>query len=134
MTDHDASGLSTVQLLQNLTEQVGALIRTELQLARAEVSAKLRGLAVGAGLLALAAALLLFSLGALVAAAVLALDLVLPGWAAALLTAAGLALMAGLTVLAGRSALRRAAPPIPSGTIDDVHTDIEAIRNAVRAE
>jgi hypothetical protein len=134
MTDPDASGLSTVELLQKLTDQVGTLVRTEIQLARAEVTAKLRGLAVGAGMFAGAAALLLFALGALVAAAALALALILPAWAAALLTAIALVLVAGVAVLIGRSAIRRAAPPVPTVAIDDVHKDIEAVKAALHAD
>ena len=134
MTDRDASDLSTVQVVQNLTTQIGALVRTELQLARAEMQAKARGLAVGAGMLAVAAALLLFAAGAAIAALVLGLAIALPGWAAALVTAAILTVLAGLTVLIGRSTIRRAAPPLPSGAVEDLKEDLATITAAARRE
>jgi uncharacterized membrane protein YqjE len=134
MTDRDATELSTVQIVQNLSTQIGSLVRTELALARAEMQAKARGLAVGVGLLAAATVLLLFASAAAIAAVVLALALVIPGWAAALVTAAGLILLAGITVLIGRSVLRRAAPPVPTHAVADLKADVATIAAAARRE
>ena len=134
MTESDASGLSTAQLVQNLADQVGALVRAELNLARAEMVSKTRRLAVGVGLLGLGAALAVFAAATLVATVVLALAEAMPAWAAALITAVALVLVAGLAVLMGRSALRRAAPPIPTQTLGDVQQDLVAVKAAVRGD
>lgn len=130
----NADGVSTAELVQNLASQVATLVRTELRLARAEMQAKARGLAVGAGLMAAAAGLLFFAGAAAVATVVLALALVLPGWAAALITAAGLMLLAGAVVLIGRSKLRRAVPPLPSVAVEDVREDVATIVAAARRD
>ena len=130
----DSSGLSTTQIAQNLPAQVVALVRAELRLARAEVLAKARGIAVGAGLLAAAATMLLFAAGVAVAAVVLGLSVVVPPWAAALITAAGLMLLAGPLVLIGRSMLRKAVPPVPRMTVQDVREDLTAITAAARRD
>jgi uncharacterized membrane protein YqjE len=130
----NADGQSTAQLAQTLAGQVATLVRTELRLAQAEVQTKARALAIGAGLLAVAAGLLLFGGAAAVAAIVLGLSVVLPAWAAALVTAAGLTLLAGLVVLIGRSMLRRAGPPVPSQALADVKEDVATIAAAARRD
>jgi len=61
------------------------LVRSELQLAKVELTNSAKHAGLGAGLFSVAGVLAWFGLGALIATAIIALDLVLPLWAAALI-------------------------------------------------
>ena len=93
-------------LFGDLAREASQLLRFEISLAKAEFGDKLGR--VGAGSVAMLAAGLLIHAGVLVllAAAILALTLVVPGWAAALIVGFG-AIAIGLSlVLIGRHYLR----------------------------
>lgn len=79
-----------------------------------------RRVAVYLAMLGVAAVLGLVVLGTAVAAVVLALDLVLPAWAAALVVCAAAALVAGPLALAGAIGLKRA----PRATTERVEEDV----------
>jgi hypothetical protein len=123
---------STVELVQHATEQLTRLIRDELALARVELVEKGRHAGVGIGLFGGAAVVALAGLAVLIAAVVLALALVLPAWAAALIVAVMLLLTAGVLALIGRGQIARAVPPIPSGMAQRLRADIETVTAAVR--
>lgn len=123
---------STAELVQRATEQVSRLVREELALARIELAEKGRHAGIGVGLFGGGGAMALFGLGALVAAGVLALALVIPAWAAALVVAATLFLLAGLLALVGRRQVRQAVPPVPSATADSLRADVRTVTSAVR--
>jgi Putative Actinobacterial Holin-X, holin superfamily III len=83
---HDVSADESLgDLTRRVSEAVSRLIRKEAELARAELAAKVRGVAVGAGLGVGAAILGLAAVGAITAAAVLALATTLAAWLAALI-------------------------------------------------
>ncbi|MBE1488843.1 phage holin family protein [Plantactinospora soyae] len=123
---------STAELVQRATEQLSRLVRDELALARIELAEKGRHAGIGVGLFGGGGAMALYGLGVLVAAGVLALALVIPAWAAALVVAGALFLMAGLLALVGRRQVRRAVPPMPSATADSVRADVRTVASAVR--
>ena len=125
---------STAELVQRAIDQIGRLVRTELALARAELAAKGRHAGIGVGLLGGGAVLVLYGVGALTAAAILLLALVLPGWAAALIVAVLLLALAGLLALLGSRQLRRAVPPVPQRAAESVHADARAVLSAARRE
>ena len=83
---------SAATLVGRLVDDVTALVRNEIALARAEFAESLASVKVGMGELAFGAALLLAGSLALVAAIILALSEVLAPWLAALIV--GGALMA----------------------------------------
>lgn len=86
-------------LFGDLSRDIGTLVRNELALARAEMSAKLSRAARHAGMLALGAVVALAGLFTLAASLVLVLVRAgMPAWAAALLV--GLALAGGGALLA----------------------------------
>lgn len=87
---------------------VGTLLRKHVELARIEATEAVTSRAAGAGLMAGAGAIVLFSVVFLAAAAAAALALVLPAWAADLVVAGALILAAGILVLVGRAIMRRA--------------------------
>jgi hypothetical protein len=122
---------STVELVRIASDQITRLVRGEIQLAKSELVDKGKRAGVGAGLLAGAGVFAFFGAGVAIATVVLALDLVLPAWAAALIVTGALFLLAGLLALVGRSSLQRSLPPVPTMTVASVRADLDAAKHAV---
>jgi hypothetical protein len=123
---------STAELIHRATEQVSTLIRDELALARAELTEKGKRAGIGVGLFGGGGALAAYGLGALVAAAIMLLALVIPAWLSALIVAVALFAVAGVLALIGRKQVRRAVPPVPSAAADSVRADVDAVTAAVK--
>ncbi|MGW4212372.1 phage holin family protein [Lentzea sp. NPDC004789] len=119
---------STAQLVNRLSEQVSRLARDEIRLAVAELKDKGKHAGVGAGMFGAAGVFAWWGGLSVVAGIILALSLVLPPWAAALIVAAALLLVAGVMALVGRAQVRRAAPPVPRQAMDNVQQDIATIK------
>jgi uncharacterized membrane protein YqjE len=128
-SQHD--GHSTVELVRIASDQVSRLVRSEIQLAKAELAEKGKRAGMGVGMLATAGVLVFFGAGAIIATFALLLDLVLPAWAAALIVAGGLFVLAAGLVLAARASLKRALPPVPTATVASVRADLDAAKHAV---
>ena len=79
--------LSTVQLVERLTDQVSTLVRSEIHAGLAEVKSKGTRVGIGIGISGAGALLLFFGLATLTATAVLGLATVLSAWLAALIVA-----------------------------------------------
>jgi hypothetical protein len=122
---------STGQLIGQLTEQLSRLVRDETRLAQAEVSQKAKKLGVGAGLFGGAGLMAFFGLAVLITAAVLALDLLLPAWLAAVIVAVVLFAVAGVLALVGRKDVAQASPPVPTQAIAGVQADIATVRQGL---
>nr|WP_208106451.1 phage holin family protein [Streptomyces sp. GC420] len=122
-TDH-----SVGELVGRASEQLSALVREEIALAKLELADKGRHYGRGGGLFGGAGLLAVIALQALAATAIAALSLVWPVWAGALLVTGVLAALAGLLALLGRRETRRAAPLTPEATARSVRTDIETIK------
>lgn len=88
-----------------VVDDVSALVRAEVTLAKAELSQAVHAKATGIGLLVGAAVLGWLMLQGLLITIGLALALVVPGWAAALIVTAVLALGAGVLALVARRKL-----------------------------
>jgi lipopolysaccharide export LptBFGC system permease protein LptF len=127
-----AADQSTAELVQRATEQVSTLIRDELALAKAELTAKGKHAGIGIGLFGGGGAMAFFGLGTLIATVVLALDVALPAWLAALIVTVLLFAVAGVLALVGRKQVSRAKPPVPTATADSVRADVNAVTSAVR--
>jgi membrane protein len=119
---------STAQLVSRLSEQVSRLARDEIRLAVAELKDKGKHAGVGAGMFGAAGVFAWWGGLSVVAGVILALSLVLPPWAAALIVAAVLLLIAGVFALVGRGQVKQAAPPIPRQAMDNVQEDIATIK------
>lgn len=122
---------STAELVRQASEQISTLVRDELKQAKAELAGKGRHAGLGIGLFGGAAVMLHYALGALLVAAGLALALVLPGWAAALIVFGLLLVLAGIEAFMGRAQLKRTTPLVPDRTINSVRADIDAVKAAV---
>jgi uncharacterized membrane protein YqjE len=105
-----SADLSTGQLISQLSEQTSTLVRSELQLAKVELTNSAKHAGLGAGLFSVAGVLAWFGLGALIATPIIALDLVLPLWAAALIVTLVLFLAAGIAALVGKKQVQQVTP------------------------
>jgi uncharacterized membrane protein len=133
MTDDErARSRSLFALISDLPRLIITLLKAELAHLKAEFAEKAKYAGVGIGLMVFAAALAFFALGTLVAAAVLGLAVVFPGWLSALIVAVALLLVAGLLVLLGVSSLKRMNGVAPQRTIASVKEDTEAFKGLGR--
>lgn len=125
----DPHDLSTPQLMTRLSEQTSALVRAEMQLAQAEIKQSVKHAGIGLGLFGGAGTFAWFGFGALVAAAILALDLVLPAWAAALVVAGVLFVAAAVAALVGKKQVAEAGPPVQHSA-ESVKADVRTVQEA----
>jgi len=124
---------SLAGLIQQLSQDVAALVRGELALATAELQQKAKRFQTGIGMMVAAAVLVVMALGALTAACVMGLAEFMPGWLAALIVTLVLILIAAGLALAGKRSIERGSPPLPNETIDAVKEDVTWIRNRARS-
>jgi hypothetical protein len=120
------------ELLKRLSEQSSRLARQEVELAKAEMSLKAKRLGSGAGALGAAGLLALLAVGALTAAAILALAIVLDAWLAATLIGVAYLVVAGVLALIGRKRIAAGSPPAPEQAIASTKRDIEKARESVK--
>jgi hypothetical protein len=120
--------LSARELVKQLAEETGNLVRQEIELARSEVATKARQATVGLAELGGAGVVGMYAFGALTAGIIAALALALPVWAAALIVASVYALSAGALALIGRRQLARGLPPTPERTRQTIKEDLEWAR------
>ena len=113
------------ELLNEFSEQTSRLIRSEMELARAELTEKGSRAGLGVGMFGGAGAVGVWALGALTACVILLLATAMTAWLAALIVCAALALVAGALALIGRSKLKQAIPPIPRQATESVKEDVE---------
>jgi uncharacterized membrane protein YqjE len=129
--DDRLSEASVAELVKQLSQQMTALARQEVALAKVEVAEKGKTAALGAGMFGGAGLAGLHAVGALVAAAILALATAVNGWLAALIVAAVLAAVAGVLALAGRKT-QEATPPVPERAIDSSSEDMQEAKRRTR--
>jgi membrane protein len=119
------------ELMRDLSTQVSTLVRQELELAKVELTAKGRQASIGAGMFGGAGLLALYGVGAIVAAAILALSTAVAGWLAALIVGAVLFAVAGVLALMGRARAKRAVPPAPEQAVASVKEDVRFTKEHV---
>lgn len=129
----ETADLSTVQLVERLTQQVSTLVRTEVGSALDEVKSKGTKLGVGIGISGAGALVLFLGLATLVATAVLGLATAVAPWLAALIVAAALLVVGGILAAAGASTAKNAVPPAPVETVASVQRDVETVQTARKA-
>ncbi|QIK68726.1 phage holin family protein [Nocardioides sp. HDW12B] len=112
-----------------MTEQTSTLVRSEMELAKAEIQQTVKDVGRGAGLFGASGVLALYGGGALVATVILGLSTFLDGWLAALIVTVVLFAIAGVAALAGKKKVQQAAPPVEA-TKRNVARDIAAVKEA----
>ena len=116
---------SLSELSRDLANQTSALAQKEIELAKAELALKGKRLGIGVGAFGAAGLIGLYALGALTAAAILALAIVLDAWLAALIVAAVYGAVAGVLALTGKQKVDEATPPLPEEAIESTKTDVK---------
>jgi uncharacterized membrane protein YqjE len=130
----DQHDRSVGELVHLLTAQVSTLARKEVELAKAELSQKGKVIGMGGGMIGAAGLVAVLGLGALTAAANLALSqLIDEGWAAALIVGAAYLAAAGVLALVGRRRIQEAAPFVPEQASESVKEDVEWIKTRARS-
>jgi len=124
----DPQDRSIAELTRQLSDQATRLAQQEVELAKAELSAKGKKLGIGAGAFGGAALVGVLALGALVATAILLLATAMTAWLAALIVTVVLGAIAGVLALMGKSKVEEATPPVPQQTIDTVKADVQAAK------
>jgi uncharacterized membrane protein YqjE len=115
-------------LVNDLTTQVPELIRSEIRLAQAELTEKGKRAGIGVGMFSGAGLLAFFGTALLLTTIVLALDLVMPAWLAALIVTLVLFAGAGILALQGRNKVQQATPPVPERAVEGVKEDIATVK------
>lgn len=116
---------SLFTLLGELPDRVSTLVRAEIDQVKAEMTYKAKHFGIGAGLVVGAAFVGIFLLGTLIATGILALSLVMPGWAAALVVSGVLLLIILILLGVAMVNFKRGSEPLES--IESVRQDLDAI-------
>jgi uncharacterized membrane protein YqjE len=129
----DASDSSTAELFKQLADQTTALVRQEVELAKAELAEKGKRVGLGAGMFGGAGVLGLYALGALTATFILLLATLLDeAWLAALIVTVAYGAIAGVLALLGRSKVQEATPAAPERTVETVKEDVEWVKQSAK--
>ena len=117
---------SLFTLIGELPDTVSTLVRAEIDQIKAEISYKLKHFGIGSGLVAGAAVVGIFLLFTLIVAAIFALALVMPAWAAALTVSGALILIIVILLWIAYINFKRGAEPLES--IDSLKADLDALK------
>ncbi len=119
------------EIVQDVLRDVQEVIRSEMRLARAEVSEKARKAGKAGGLLGAAAFCGILAAACLVTTGIAALALAMPVWLAALLMCIFLGCIGGACYAGGRARLRRVDMK-PQQTIETIKEDVEWAKQRTR--
>ena len=122
---------SSGEIVQDLVENVQEILRSEVRLAKAEITQEAKKAARGAAISAGGAILAIFALGLLLWTAVYALALALAVWAAALIVGVLVGIAAGIMLAAGRARMKQVHPK-PETTIRSLKENVQWLKNQTR--
>lgn len=127
-SSREADGLSTAQLVSRVADQLSRLARDEFKLARMQLGRNGKRAGRGAGTIGGAGMMAAYGGACLVAAAIVALALVMPAWAAAVVVGVVLLVVAGIAGRVGSKTLRAAVPgSVPKETMENLRTDVQTL-------
>jgi uncharacterized membrane protein YqjE len=124
---------STGELVKQLSEQTTTLVRKEIELAKAELSAKGKVAGEGAGMFGCAAVIGLLALGALTAMIIALLDKAMDFWIAALIVAVVYGAVAAVLAIRGRDRVKKGMPPAPEQTVETVKEDVQWAKSQAKS-
>jgi len=125
------SGGTVAGLLQEIVGNIQGIIRSEVRLAKAEVTEDASTMGKAAGMLVAGAVLGIYALGILLLFVIYALEGPVPDWAAALIVGLVVAAVAGILVKIGLDRVK-SVNPAPDKTIDSVKEDIQWVKQQTR--
>lgn len=123
----------TGDLVKQLADQSSTLVRQEIELAKAELSAKGKVAGEGAGMFGGAAVVGLLALGTLTALVLSLLDKAMDFALAALIVTLVYGAIAALLALKGRERVKRGMPPAPEQTIETVKEDVQWAKSQAKS-
>jgi ABC-type multidrug transport system fused ATPase/permease subunit len=118
-------------LLSRFAEDSSTLVGQEIALAKAEIARQVGRAATVASFFGGAVALALAALGALTAAAVLGLSLVVDAWLAALIVGGGLLVLAAAAALTAKERLEDVAR-LPTEAVEGIQEDAAEVAEGIR--
>jgi hypothetical protein len=130
--DKGLSDRSVADLIRQASDQTATLVRQELELAKAELTVKGKQVGLGAGMFGGAGVFGVYAFGALTAAIILALSLVVAGWLAGAIVAVVYGAIAGMLALVGKSKVQAGIPPVPEQSVQSVKADIQSTKQHVK--
>ncbi|WP_158253859.1 phage holin family protein [Cryobacterium sp. N22] len=119
---------SLFTLLSELPGQIVDLVKAEIDAFKADISGKAKNVGIGLGLFVGAAVFGFFAICVFIALAVIALDLVLPLWLAALIVAVALLLIAVILALIGLNRVKTGTRHDPDGVTASIQKDVDAFK------
>jgi hypothetical protein len=125
--DTESPGMGTAA--KQVAEHASSIARLEVELASMELKKKFALLGMGVGLLAGAAAVLLYGLGFLFATIAAALATFLSVWLSLLIVTLFLFAVGGLLAFLGMQRVQRGKPPVPTQAIDEAKLTTEALKS-----
>jgi hypothetical protein len=122
---------SAGDILQDVVQDLGNIVRSEIELAKTEISEKAAKAGKGAGLMGAAGVAGLLAGAAVVTCCIAALAIAIPVWAAALIMAFLLAAAGGALFFAGRGKIKH-IQPVPEKTARTLREDLQWARQHTR--
>jgi uncharacterized membrane protein YqjE len=131
--NNDLREHGTGELLKELSDHTTALVRKEIELAKAELGEKGKKAGQGAGMFGGAGLFGVFAFGALTTAIIAALDSAMELWLAALIVAVVYGAIAAVLALQGRNKVQEAGPPVPEQATESVKEDVQWAKTQARS-
>lgn len=123
---------STAELVKQLSDQATALVRAEVELAKAELAQKGKQAGIGAGLFGGAGVFGFYGFGALLVGIIILLGTAIAPWLSAVIVAVVLFAIAGVAALIGKNRVQSATPPAPQQAIDSTKADVQTTKARVK--
>ena len=114
---------------RRVADHARSIVRLEIQLATAELKAKLAAFGTGLGFSFGAAVFAFLALSFALAAAAAGLSTTLPVWASLLIVAGGVLLVGAIFAFVGIKLLQKGSNPVPEQALEEAQRTTEALRN-----
>lgn len=124
---------SAGDLVKQLADQTSTLVRQEIELAKAELSAKGKVAGEGAGMFGGAAIAALLALGTFTALVLSLLDKAMDFTLAALIVTLVYAVIAAVLALGGKQRIKQGLPAAPEQTIETVKEDVQWAKSQAKS-
>ena len=126
-----AENRSFVDIVEDVVSNVQDIVTSEVHLARAEITAEAKKAAKASRVLGAGVLLAFYGVGLLLLAAVYALMLVIPPWAAALVVFGAVTAIAGTLIIAGRERLKQVHAK-PETAIQSMKENVQWLKTQTR--